>query len=174
MHSYNGSILSYFGCVSQYYYTNIVKQSGIMRSKCEQRLPSFLFSHLQLDRILLPNHFSVPEQQRRHGNESHSQEAQQTVSPPQTQRFVHGRSSKRKQCTEETTQGCHTSDGRRSELREAIDHVCLQRCKDTHEAETKGDEGDDGYDPVHMVVSCPAISGCVSGSYAPEEGRQLT
>jgi hypothetical protein len=27
---------------------------------------------------------------------------------------------------------------------------------------------------VHMVVSCPAISGCVSGSYAPEEGRRLT
>lgn len=144
-----------------------------MKSKCE-RLPSFLFSHLQLDRILLPNHFSVPEQQRWHGNESHSQETQQTVSPSQTQRFVHGRSSKRKQCAEKTTQGCHTSDGRRSELREAIDHVCLQRREDTHQTETKGDEGDDGYDPVHMVVSCPAISSYVSGSYAREEGRQLT
>jgi hypothetical protein len=27
---------------------------------------------------------------------------------------------------------------------------------------------------VHMVVSCPAISSYVSGSYAREEGRQLT
>jgi hypothetical protein len=144
-----------------------------MKSKNE-RLPSFLSSHLQLDRIFLPNHFSISEQQRRHGNESHSQETQQTVSPSQTQRFVHGWSSKRKQCAEETTQGCHTSDGRRSELREAVDHVCLQRREDTHEAETKGDEGDDGYDPVHVIVSCPAISGYVSWSYAHEEGRKLT
>jgi hypothetical protein len=145
-----------------------------MKSKCKRILLAILSSHLQLDGILLPDHFSVPKQQRWHGNESHGQETQQTVSPSQTQRFVHSRSSKRKQCAEKTTQGCHTSDSRRSELREAIDHVCLQRCEDTHEAETKGDEGDDGYDPVHMVVSCPAISGCVSGSYAPEEGRRLT
>ena len=152
---------------------HIVKQSGIMKSKNE-RLPSFLSSRLQLDRILLPNHFSVPKQQRWHGNESHSQETQQTVSPAQAQRFVHSWSSKRKQGAEKTTQGCHTSDSRRSELREAIDHVCLQRCEDTHEAETKGDEGDDGYDPVHMIVSCPAISSYVSGSSAREKGRQLT
>ena len=145
-----------------------------MESKRKRRLLSFLFSHLQLDRVLFPNHFSVPKQQRWHGNESHSQETQQTVSPAQTQRFVHGWSSKRKQCAEETTQGCHTGDGGRSELREAIDHVCLQGREDTHEAETKGDEGDDGYDPVHMVVSCPAISGHVSGNYAREESKQLT
>jgi hypothetical protein len=59
-------------------------------------------------------------------------------------------------------------------LREAIDHVCLQRREDAHETETKGDEGDDGYDPVHMVVSCPAISGYVSWSYVREEGRKPT
>lgn len=133
-----------------------------MKSKRKRLILSFTLSHLNLNRILLPNNLSIPKQQRRHRNKRNSQKAQQAISPAQTQCLVHSRSSKRQQGTEETTQGCHASDGGSGELGETVDHVGLEGREDAHEAEAEGDEGDDGDDPVDFVVGCPAVPGVVS------------
>jgi hypothetical protein len=47
-------------------------------------------------------------------------------------------------------------------LREAVDHVCLKRRENAHEAETEGNEGDDGDNPVNFVVGSPTVPVIIS------------
>jgi hypothetical protein len=74
-------------CTKLYYSqrTNKSAMSGIMESKCKTSLSflSLIYSLLtsNLDGIFLPYDLPIPEQQRRHRNESNGQKAQQTVPP---------------------------------------------------------------------------------------------
>lgn len=89
-------------------------------------------SFLELDRISLTNDLPVSEEQSRDRDKGDSYETQHAVSPSQTQGLVHAGPSKWQQGAEETAQSRHASNGRGGKLREAVDHVSLERGVDAH------------------------------------------
>ena len=51
----------------------------------------------------------------------------------------------------------------------AVDEIRLERQKDAHQADAEGKHGDDGHNPVHLLICCPAVPEEADGQDGGEE-----
>lgn len=100
----------------------------------------------------MPDRLAIARQQHGYRDKSNGQETQDSVSPSQAQGFCHAWPGKWQYGAKQAAERRDTANGRSSVLRETVDNVRLQCAKDAHEAETKGGKGNNGDDPVDVVL----------------------
>lgn len=103
--------------------------------------------------MILSNLSTISIDEERCRDQSNSDKAKRAIAPAQTHSFVHFRTGKRQEGTEETSryrQGC---DSRGGEFGEGINGVGLNWNEDAHHAETEWDESDDWDNPLKRVIS---------------------
>lgn len=109
---------------AQHLCTSITQRVSHLSSRLV--LPSRIsLLHLKLNGVLLPHRLPILEQQRRNRNKRHSDKAQNTVPPAQSQRLVHAWPCERQQRAKQAPQASYPCDGARSVLGETVDHVGL-------------------------------------------------